>query len=128
MSNLEELKSRFLVSESLSETKMLQLLELAVEHCAVDAKGNVEIKNSSIAARDKIMLILVARLIAHNLDGSIEQDVTADELVRNARIASEQVRARASDLSKDRQIEVTSRGVYRAMLHRVEPFLLNLKK
>jgi hypothetical protein len=128
MSNLEELKNRFLVSESLSETKMLRLLELAVDHCAVDAKGNVEIKNSSLPAKDKLMLVLVARLIAHNLDETISADVTAEELVRNARIASEQVRARTSDLVKDRQIETASRGVYRAMLHRIEPFLRDLKK
>jgi hypothetical protein len=128
MSDLEELKSRFLVTQSLSEAKMLSLLELAVDHCAVDIKGNVEIKNAVLPAKDKLMLVLVARFIAHHLDESIAEDVTADELVRNARVANEQVRARTSDLAKDRQIEVVSRGVYRALLHRIEPFLRGLKK
>jgi hypothetical protein len=128
MSNLEELKSKFLVSDSLSEAKMLSLLQLAVDHCAVDLKGNVEIKNPALSAKDKLMLVLVARLVAHHLDETVAADVTADELARNARIASEQVRARASELARNRQIEVVSRGIYRALLHRVEPFLRGLRE
>jgi hypothetical protein len=128
MSNLEELRNRFLVSDSLSEAKMLSLLQLAVDHCAVDLKGNVEIKNAALGAKDKLMLVLVARLIANHLDESISADVTTEELARNTAIESVQVRARASDLAKDRQIEVVNRGVYRAPLHRVEPFLRGLKR
>src|ERR1035438_9310485 len=97
MNNLEELKSRFLVSESLSEAKMLSLLQLAIDHCAVDSNGNVEIKNEALNAKDKLMLVLVARFIAHNLDETIAADVTIDEFVRNVRIANEQVRARRSE-------------------------------
>jgi hypothetical protein len=126
MSNLEELKSRFLVSDSLSEAKMLSLLQLAIDHCAVDLKGNVEIKDTALAAKDKLMLVLAARLIAHHLDESISADVTTDELARNTAIENVQVRARTSDLAKDRQIEVVSRGIYRALLHKIEPFLRGL--
>jgi hypothetical protein len=126
MSNLEELKSRFLVSDSLSEAKMLSLLQLAVDHCAVDLKGNVEIKDTALAAKDKLMLVLAARFIAHHLDESISADVTTDELARNTAIENVQVRARTSDLAKDRQIEVVNRGIYRALLHKIEPFLRGL--
>jgi hypothetical protein len=127
LSDLEELRSQFLVSTSLSEAKMVALLQLAVNHCAVDAKGNVEIKIASLPSKDKLMLVMVARLIAHHLDESIPAEVTADELTRNAHVAIEQVRARTSDLVRERQIEVVSRGVYRALLHRIEPFLKGLK-
>ena len=126
MSKLEELKNQFLVSDNLSEAKMLSLLQLAVNHCAVDPKGNVEIKRPSLAAKDKVMLVLVARLIAHHLDEQIPAEVTADELVKNVRISGEQVRARASDLVKARQIESVGRGIYRAILHRTEAFLSHL--
>ena len=126
MSNLEELKSRFLVSNSLSEAKMLSLLQIAVEHCAVDIQGNVEIKNDALSAKDKITLVLVARFIAHQLDETILSEVKVDELARNTSISGVQVRARASDLAKARQIEVVDRGVYRALLHRIESFLQGL--
>ncbi|HEX3986440.1 MAG TPA: hypothetical protein VHX13_07505 [Acidobacteriaceae bacterium] len=126
MTSLEELKSKFLVSGSLSEAQMHSLLQLAVNHCAVDAKGNVEIKNPKLPARDKLMLVLAARFVAHALEESIPSEVSIDELVRNTRVASEQVRARTSDLVKDRQIEMVSRGSYRALLHRIEPFLSSL--
>jgi hypothetical protein len=126
MSDLEELKGKFLVSDSLSETKMLALLQLAVDQCAVDKTGNVEIKNTSLAAKEKVMLVLSARFLAHELDESISPDVTAEELARNTAIEKVQVRARASDLAKERQIEVMDRGVYRALLHKIEPFLRSL--
>lgn len=126
MSDLEELKGRFLVSDSLSESKMLALLKLAVDQCAVDKAGNVEVKNPSLAAKDKVMLVLAARFLANKLDESISPDVTAEELARNTAIEKVQVRARASDLAKDRQIEVISRGVFRALLHKIEPFLRGL--
>jgi hypothetical protein len=127
MNSLEELKSQFLVSNSLSEAKMLSLLQLAVRHCAVDSRGSVEVKTEGLPARDKIMLVLSARYIAHHLDESIAMDVTPDELVRNAGVAPEQVRARTSDLVKDKQIETPSRGVYRALVHKIEPFLRGIK-
>jgi hypothetical protein len=126
VSNLEELKSRFLVTNSLSEAKMVSLLELAVDHCAVDANGNVEIKSPALSVKDKIMLVLAARFVAHHLDETVLAEVKVDELARNTSIACEQVRARASDLAKARQIEVVDRGVYRALLHKLEAFLKGL--
>jgi hypothetical protein len=107
---------------------MLSLLELAVEHCAVDTKGEVEIKNATLLAKEKIALVLVARFIAHQLDETISGEVTIDELARNTSIAAVQVRARTSELAKARQVEVVDRGVYRAMLHRIEPFLQSLSR
>jgi hypothetical protein len=127
MPTLDELKSQFLVSSDLSEAKMLALLQLAVHHCAVDSKGNVEIKSAGLGARDKIMLVLSARFIAHHLEDSIPMDVTGEELVRNTHVALDQVRARTSDLVKDKQIETPARGVYRVFVHKIEPFLRNVR-
>ncbi|WP_158787877.1 hypothetical protein [Granulicella sp. L46] len=127
MATLEELKAQFLVSSNLSEAKMLSLLQLAIAHCAVDSKGNVDIKSPKLAARDKIMLVLSARYIAHHLDESISMDVTGDELVRNAGVALDQIRARTSDLVRDKQIETPARGTYRVLVHRIDPFLQGLK-
>jgi hypothetical protein len=126
MNDLEDLKSRFLVSNSLSEAKMFSLLQLAVNHCVVDPRGGVEIKTPNLAARDKIMLVLAARYIAHHLDDNIPMDVTGDEIVKNTFVAAEQVRARSSDLLRDKMIETPARGVYRALLHKIEPFLREL--
>ena len=124
--NLEDLKSQFLVSSSLSEAKMLALLKMAIDHCVVDKRGHVEMKTPNLAARDKIMLILSARYIAHHLDETIPMDVTADEIAKNAFIAPEQVRARTSDLVRDKMIESSSRGVFRALAYKIEPFLRDL--
>lgn len=126
MSSLEELKDKFLVSDSLSEQKMLGLLEVAINHCVVDPRGHVEIKTSGLTVRDKIMLILAARFIAHHLDESIAMDVMGEEIAKNAFVAPEQVRARTSDLVKDKMIDSPSRGTYRALAHKIEPFLRNL--
>jgi hypothetical protein len=126
MDNLEELKSQFLVSSSLSEAKMLSLLRMAIEHCAVDQRGHVEIKTQGLTSRDKIVLILAARYIAHHLDESIHADVTAEEIAKNALIAPDQVRARTSDLVRDKMIESSGRGVFRALAYKIEPFLNGL--
>lgn len=126
MSNLQELKNKFLVSDNLTEARMLSLLELAVKHCAVDSSGTVHIKNGTLKARDKIMLILVARLIASNLNESIPAEVPAEELSKNAAVALDQARARASDLIKERMISAVGRGVYKAQLHKIESFLQGL--
>ena len=126
MTSIEELKSKFLVSGNVSETQMHSLLQIAVNHCAVDPNGNVEIKNQKVTTKDKLMLVLAARFVAHALEGSIPAEVSNEELARNARSEGKQVRARLSELVKDRQIEMVSRGTYRALLHRVEPFLSTL--
>jgi hypothetical protein len=126
MNSLEDLKSKFLVSDSLSEAKMLSLLELAVNHCVVDPKGNVEIKTNGLTARDKVMLVLAARYIAHHLEDTILMHVSGDEIAKSAFVAPEQVRARASDLLRDKMIEIPTRGNYRALLHKIEPFLRGL--
>jgi hypothetical protein len=126
MSNLQELKSQFLVSDDLTEGRMLLLLEVAVKHCVVDSSGAVHIKNNSLKARDKIMLILIARLIASNLNQNIAAEVSAEELSKNAAVALDQVRARASDLIKEKMISTVGRGLYKAQLHKAEPFLRGL--
>jgi len=50
------------------------------------------------------MLILVARLIASNLNENIAAEVTTEELSNDAAIARNQVHARTSDLIKAKMI------------------------
>jgi hypothetical protein len=121
--NVEDLKTKFIVDDDVLKTRLEPIVDKALIHCKIDKKGQVLITNSHLSARDQLCLVLSARAIAAQLDPSISADVTVPDIEKYLGLPANQVRARGNDAIKARFAESPSRGVYRAVPHKVEAFL-----
>src|SRR2546422_64670 len=107
---IEELRKKFIVSNDVLITRIESLIEKALNHCAVAEDGLVHISDKALSAKDKIKLVLVARVLAAQLDEKFASDVPLDDLVRSTGIEPNQLRARANDVVKERFARAVSRG------------------
>jgi hypothetical protein len=123
---IEELRKKFIVSDDVLKARIESLIEKALNHCLVAEDGLVHISDKNLPAKDKIKLVLVARVLAAQLDEKFASDVPLDDLVRSTGIEPNQLRARANEVVKERFARSVRRGVYAANQHRIEPFLDSL--
>src|SRR5262249_5187192 len=76
-----ELAQRFVVDEGALNEQFEQLVLKVASHCLVDRGGKITIKNGKkLSTRDRIKLILAARLIAARLDPAIGSEVSVSML------------------------------------------------
>jgi hypothetical protein len=121
--SLEELRKKFIVDEDFLKARLEALVERALTHCKIDKTGQVLITNRGLSNKDQVTLILAARALAHELDSSIPQDVTAPQIGRDTGLAPNQVRARANEVIASKFAESPKAGLYRAVPHKIEEFL-----
>jgi|ERR1051326_2726812 hypothetical protein len=121
--SLDELRKSFIVDEEALRSQLEPMVAKATQYCLVGKSGQVHIKNNKLAGARQVMLVLAARAIASRLETEIAADVTVSEISRFTGIPGNQVRARGKDLIKARLAESPSRGVYRALFHKVDDFL-----
>jgi hypothetical protein len=121
--NLEELKKKFIVDDDVLRARLQTIVSKALDHCQLDKHGHVLISNAKLSGRDKVKLTLAARAIAAQLDPKISPEVTGPEIGKYTGLPINQVRARAKEAVDDRFAESPQMGTYRAMPHKIEPFL-----
>jgi hypothetical protein len=120
---LERLKQEFLISDDVVKVKLEQLLTKALPFCGVDPKGRVHFKFDEIGSKNRVGLALVARRLVSELDHIFVDTLSIAGLVESTGLDEKQVRARLSELVRERVAESPSRGEYRASPHRMEKFL-----
>jgi len=123
---LDELRNKFIVDEDVLRSRLESIIEKALRYCVVDRSGQVHINSADLSARDRIMLILSARVIASQLETGIAAEVTVGEISKFTALPENQVRARSKDLISDKLVESTRPGVYAAIAFKVEKFLDSL--
>lgn len=102
--SLEDLKKSFIVDEeSFEENRIEELVGKINKICQVDKKGHIKFLREGLGDRDKIKYTLIARFLANKLEESIPKEVTNEELEIILNKSKEQVRARLSDLRKEKQ-------------------------
>ncbi len=121
--SLDELRKSFIVDEDILRAQLEPLVARATQHCVVGKNGQVHIKDNKLAGARQVMLVLAARAIASRLETEIAAEVTVAEISRFTGIPGNQVRARGKDLIQARLAESLSRGVYRALFHKIDGFL-----
>jgi hypothetical protein len=125
--DIADLKKKFIVSESEVGKDLAQLVEKALEFCVVDNTGRVHLKGSGLPAKIRIKLILSARRIASQLDGSFSPELTIEEIALAAGMPGNQVRARLGEIVTERFAEASGRGAYKANAFRISAFLDELR-
>lgn len=126
--DIDELKEQFLVDDDVQKERLAQLVHKALEHCVVHKNGTVELKHKSLAGRDRVKLVLSARLLASKLDESRSSDVTVEEIAESTGLPKNQVAARAKECLDERFSERSTRGSYKARALKVEEFLDTLAR
>ena len=124
--DLDDLRSKFIVSEDVLKSKLESIIQKALKHCVVDRSGQVHITAPDLSARDRIMLVLAARAIASQLEAGIATEVTVGEISKFTALPGDQVRARGKDLISDKLVGSSRPGVYEAIPFKVERFLDSL--
>lgn len=136
MTSLEDWEKQFVKSENLEQQELEGHLSKISKYCSLSQVGFVVIQpafEKILNMKDKIHLVLCARYIAHELqvalgrENPISADVSADELARNLMIGKSVITARASDLRKEHKIMDSGKGVYKATLQGIKPFLEHLQ-
>jgi hypothetical protein len=123
---LDAVKSRFLVDDEVGDEKLEQLVEKALEHCVVDKRGAVHLKDNNCSSKEQIKIVLAGRLLASKLDESIGGDVTVEQLAEYTGLPKNQVAARAKECLDEKFAERSARGSYKARIHKVGEFLTAL--
>jgi hypothetical protein len=125
--SLEQLASEFLVDDEVGSKRLEKMIEKLLPFCLVRRNGAVEIVGGGLSGKDQVKLILSARLVASKLGGTaVTGDVTVDEVGQYTGLPRNQAAARAKECFDERFAERTSRGSYRARLHKLDDFLEQL--
>jgi len=99
---------------------------MALAHCRIDKDGGVEIRNPALSGKDQVKLTLAARAIGAEMDSAISRDLTVAEIAKFTGLPPNQVRARGKDAIEDKFALSPRSGIYRALPHKIEPFLKGL--
>lgn len=120
---IEELRKQFIVDEDLLKSRLEPVVTKALVHCRIDKDGRVEIRNTGLSGKDQVKLTLAARVIGAEMDPAISPDVSVAEITKFTGLPANQVRARGKDAIEDKFAQSPRSGIYRALPHKIEPFL-----
>lgn len=123
---IEELKKQFIVDDDVLKSRLEPVVMKALAHCRIDKDGRVEIKNRALSGKEQVKLALAARVIGAEMDPAISPDVSVAEITKFTGLPANQVRARGKDAIEDRFAQSPRSGIYRALPHKIEPFLDDL--
>jgi Fic family protein len=119
----EALKRKFILDETAIKDNLEEVVNTALQYCAVDAKGKVYLKQHDLPGKLRVKLVLSAKVIANELDESLSPQITVADLSKATGLAENQARARASEAVDEGFAESPERGSYRANAFRVAQFL-----
>jgi hypothetical protein len=123
--NNEELRKQFFVDDDVLKVRLETLVSKASKYCKIDKLGQVMILDANISRKNQVMLTLIGRAIASQLDSKISANVNISEIAKSTDLAENQIRARLNEFMNDRYrlVDSPSRGIYRAVPHKIETFL-----
>jgi hypothetical protein len=127
MPSIDELKKQFIVDETELKSRLEPVLEKALTHCRIGKDGHVEIRSTRLSGKDQVKLTLAARAIGSEVDSTISPEVSVLEISKFTGLPTNQVRARGKDAIEEKFAQSPRSGIYRALPHKIEPFLDGLK-
>lgn len=125
---MDELKSLFIVDESIQSEKIEGLVRKALSFCVVGRNGAVHLKDERLSARNKIKLTLAARALAAQMDEQIHAEVSNEELAVSTGLPPNQIRARLTEIQNENFADNAGRGAFKVRTHKIEGFLDELAK
>jgi len=121
---LKELRDILIVDHKEYEKQRLpEIVKKASKYCKVDVGGCVHFESIKPATRDGVVLILVARFVASQLDNKINPDVNVTEVMDALNIPKNQAVARLHEAKKKRIALSVGKGVYTIAPYKIESSL-----
>jgi len=102
--SIDDLKKRFIVDADVLKVRLESVVDKALKFCIVDKGGHVHITRPKMAAKDQVMLVLIARAVASQLQPDISADASVNEIATYTGLPENQVRARSKDLIEARLV------------------------
>jgi hypothetical protein len=125
--SIETLREKFIVDSATIKAKLEDLITKALVFCVVGEDGVVHITSPKLNAKQKVKLVLSARMLASQLTPNIAAETGVADLVKSTGIDENQLRARTNEIVKERFANSPARGVFRANAHKIEEFLDSLQ-
>jgi hypothetical protein len=122
----EDLKRKFILDDAAIRDSLEEVVNIALQYCAVDTKGNVHLKEHDLPGKLRVKVVLSAKTIASQLDESLRSEISVADLSKATGLAENQARARASEAVDEGFAESPTRGSYRANSFRIAQFLKGL--
>jgi hypothetical protein len=127
--DIAELTGKFLIDDEIATDRLSQFIQQLLPYCKVRKNGKVDVLADNLSGRDRVKLVLAARLVASKLEGSaVNGDLCADEISEYADLPKNQAAARAKECADERFAERSARGSYKARPDKLPAFLKELAK
>lgn len=126
--SIEELKKKFILDDDALKNRLESIATKALQHCALDTKGNVHFNNPKLSPREKLRLTLAARAIGAQMDSKMSGEVSVKELIANTGLPKAQVYARTAELVNGKLATSPKKGFYAAVQHKVEALIDSVAK
>jgi hypothetical protein len=127
--DIEKLAGQFVVDDEFGVDRLGRIIEGLLPYCVINRKGAVEIMQVGLSAKQKVKLVLAARLAASKMPGmQVQAEVTAPEIAEYTGLPQDQAAARAKDCFDEKFAERAGRGSYRARQHKIDGLLASLGK
>lgn len=128
---LEDLKAKWIIEKIDFDEKMVgRYVKRLMPFCKITKNGEIFLtdEGKKLSLKDQVGLTLVARFIAHILDDSIPEEVSAEEVSKIFLVDRMQVYARFKDTKNEKLAISVKRGIYKANPSRIEKFLDDIEK
>ena len=128
---LEELKAKWIIEEKeFNEKNLGRYVKRLIPLCKITRSSEVVLtdRGQVLSLKDKVKLALVARLIAHRLDASIPEEISANEISEFFLVDKLQVNARLKEVTDERFAIRERKGVYKVNIGRIEKFFEEIEK
>ncbi len=125
--SLDDLRGQFVVDDDVRNEKLEELINRMLPHCVVRKNGSVELKRSGLAGKQRVKLVLAARLLASKLDDAIAEEVAVEQISDYTGLPKDQAAARAKEcLDRNGSLSEAPGCSYKARILKVEEFLSGL--
>jgi hypothetical protein len=130
MSDLDDIKKRFIVDDdTIQEKQLVGMIERTNRFIKVSKSGQIHFDQTNLTNKDRIALVYIGRFLGNRLEPEIRKEVLNEEICTITGLSPKIVTARISELKKEPLIERIEKGVYRAIsLYIIDRFLKKLEK
>lgn len=124
---LEKLKTEFIVDENkYNEERVPQQIKRLLKFARVGTGGKVFVEPRNLSPDYRLKVILVARFLANKLHLEINPQITIEELSEYSHLDKDQVRARMSNIVRQKFAKRVDKGIFIVLPFQINKFIEEL--
>lgn len=125
MSKKETIRKALLIDE---EENLEKIVSLAGKIIGITKEGDIRlrIQEKEMTLKEKVLLLLIGKKLAHEAELSADSTITLDEISRILKADKKISSARISELIREGKVRFKDRGRYQVVFYDIEIFLENI--